>query len=448
MSAADRFGGWLRRAVDVRDGEVRALLWSFAYFFCLLCSYYILRPVRDEMGVIGGVRNLHWLFTATFLAMLVAVPIFGALVSRFPKRRFLPLVYRFFLVCILSFFALFTLADGETFKVTVARVFFVWVSLFNLFIVSVFWSFMVDLFRNEQGKRLFGFIAAGGSAGALLGPALTVGLVAEIGPMNLLLVSALVLELAVQCMRRLLRAVPPSSSESSGTDIVAPAQAETPIGGGFFAGVTQVARSPYLLGICLYLFLYTTTSTFLYFQQAHIIADAFESSAERTRVFAIIDLIVGLLTLLTQCFLTGRLIKWFGVAATLAFVPLVTAVGFAVLAAAPVVAVLIAFQALRRAANFAVSRPAREILFTVISPEQKYKSKNFIDTAVYRGGDAVSGWAFAGLRGLGLDVAGIALVAVPIAAVWIALALGLGRRQDRMAAAGTGSGETAAPAGV
>ena len=170
--------GWLRRTVDVKDGELRALLWSFAYFFCLLCSYYILRPVRDEMGIVGGVRNLHWLFTATFLAMLVAVPIFGALVAKFPKRRFLPLVYRFFLVCILGFFVLFALAEGEAFKVAVARVFFVWVSLFNLFIVSVFWSFMVDLFRNEQGKRLFGFIAAGGSAGALLGPTLTAGLVA------------------------------------------------------------------------------------------------------------------------------------------------------------------------------------------------------------------------------------------------------------------------------
>lgn len=437
MTLTEPMRGGLKRAVDVNDGEIRALLWSFAYFFCLLCSYYILRPVRDEMGIVGGVRQLHWLFTATFVAMLVAVPIFGAVVAKVPKRRFVPLVYRFFIVCILIFYGVFTLAEGGGFEIVIARVFFVWVSLFNLFIVSVFWSFMVDLFRNDQGKRLFGFVAAGGSAGALLGPMITAGLAIPIGPVNLLLISALVLELAVQCIKRLLREVP-AENDQPVADVKEPASAEKPIGGGLLAGVTQVARSPYLLGICLYLFLYTTTSTFLYFQQAHIIADAFDSSAERTRVFAVIDLSVGVLTIVTQCFLTGRMIRWLGVGVTLAFVPLVTMVGFGVLAAAPVVAVLIAFQALRRAANFAVSRPSREILFTVISPEQKYKSKNFIDTAVYRGGDAVSGWAFAGLRGMGLEVAGIALVAVPIALVWMALALMLGRKQERMAADGAG----------
>ena len=456
MKAKTVMTGWLTAAVDVRDHEIRALLWSFGYFFCLLCSYYILRPLRDEMGIAGGVANLPWLFTATFVAMLFAVPLFGAMVARFPRRRFVPLAYRFFIACIVVFFVVLSMADG---RVHVARVFFVWVSLFNLFIVSVFWSFMADMFRNDQGRRLFGFIAAGGSAGALLGPAITVGLAVPLGPVNLLLVSALFLELAVQCIRRLVRTAGPApeapgtdTPEAPGTDTPeAPgtgtptATAGTPrdeavIGGGLLAGITQVARSPYLLGICLYLVLYTTTSTFLYFQQAHIIAGAFDDPAERTRVFAVIDFSVALITILTQCFVTGRAIRWAGVGAALAVLPMLTMAGFATLAAAPAVGVLIAFQALRRAANFAVSRPAREILYTVVSREQKYKSKNFIDTAVYRGGDAASGWAFAGLKGLGLDLAAIAAVAVPLAALWMGVALLLGRRQEQLVAAAAGRG--------
>jgi len=418
----------LRRAVDVRPHEVRALLWSFGYFFCLLCSYYILRPLRDEMGVAGGVRNLQWLFTGTFLAMLLAVPLFGAIVARLPRRRFVPLAYRFFIVNILIFFLLLRL-DVAT--VQVARAFFIWVSLFNLFVVSVFWSLMADLYRNEQARRLFGFVAAGGTAGALLGPTLTAGLAVPLGPVNLLLISVVFLEIAVQCVRRLLRAAPAAGDGQAETSA---APSDEAIGGGVFAGITEVLRSPYLLGICLYILLYTTTSTFLYFQQAHIVAGAFDDPAERTRVFALIDLCVGLLTLLIQCFLTGRIMPRLGVGPTLGILPLLTLLGFAALAIAPGLVALVSFQATRRAANFAISRPAREVLFTVIGPEQKYKAKNFIDTAVYRGGDAVSGWAFAGLSGLGLGLSAIALVTLPIAALWLALSLHLGRRQERLAA--------------
>ena len=420
-----RPGEWLRRAVDVGDGEVAALLWSFAYFFCLLTGYYILRPLRDEMGIAGGVANLPWLFTATFIAMLVAVPAFGLVVARFPRRVFVPLVYWFFIANILIFYGLFTLSDATA---TIARAFFVWVSLFNLFVVSVFWSFMADIFRSEQGRRLFGFIAAGGSAGALLGPSLTAALAVPLGPTNLLLVSALFLGGAVFCIRRLVAvAGPQAKGHEPG------ARRGEAIGGGVFAGITEVADSPYLIGICVYMVLYTATSTFLYFQQAHIIAGAFEDAGERTRVFALIDLAVGLLTLATQCMVTGRLMVRFGVGAMLAFVPALTLAGFLALAVAPGVALIVAFQALRRAANFALSRPAREVLYTVVTPEQKYKAKNFIDTVVYRGGDAASGWAFAGLAGLGLGLAAIALVAVPLAALWIAVGLALGARQERLA---------------
>ena len=199
------FHRWLARVVAVRPGELRSLGWSFAYFFCLLAGYYVLRPLRDEMGIAGGVRNLQWLFTATFAAMLAAVPLFGAVVARLPRRRFIPLVYHFFVANIAIFWLLLALDVG---KVHVARVFFVWISVFNLFAVSVFWSFMADLFSSEQGKRLFGFIAAGGSAGALAGPAITVWLAVPLGPVNLLILAAVLLEAAVLCARRLEFAAP------------------------------------------------------------------------------------------------------------------------------------------------------------------------------------------------------------------------------------------------
>ena len=421
-----RAAGLLARAVDVRPGEVAALLLSFAYFFCLLSGYYVLRPLRDEMGIASGVETLQWLFSGTFAAMLAAVPLYGWVVARLPRRRFVPLVYRFFAANILVFFALFRLDVGD---VAVARAFYIWVSLFNLFVVSVFWSVMADLFTNEQGRRLFGFVAAGGSAGALVGPSLTAGLAVPLGPINLLLVAVVLLELAAQCARMLFRRAIPRAESPSG------AGAAQPIGGSVLAGFTEVLRSPYLAGICLYILLFTTTSTFLYFEQAHVVARAFDDPAERTRLFALVDLAVGLMTIAVQLFATGRIVRWLGVGGALAATPLLTAAGFLALAAAPTLALVVAFQALRRTANFALSRPAREVLFTVVGREAKYKSKSFIDTAVYRGGDAASGWAFAGLRGLGLDLAAIALVAVPIALAWLATGLLLGRRETRLAAA-------------
>jgi len=366
----------LARSVNVREDEIRTLLLSFAYFFCLLCGYYILRPLREEMGVAGGVRNLAWLFTGTFLVMLAAVPAFGAAVARFPRRRLVPIIYRFFILNILLFYLLFTLGAG---RVYLARAFFIWVSVYNLFVVSVFWSFMADIFESAQGKRLFGFIAAGGTMGALLGPAITTFLAVPLGPITLLPISAVFLELAVQCIRLLLAS---PGVRKDAADV----QVDEAIGGGVFSGAIRVFRSPYLLGICVYIFLFTTTSTFLYFQQAHIVSAAFDSPAERTRVFALINLIVGLLTLGVQWFVTGRFMARFGVGLSAAFLPLAVAAGFLALAVSPVLAVLVAFQSIRRASNFAISKPAREVLFTVVVREEKYKSKNFIDTVVYRGG--------------------------------------------------------------
>ncbi len=474
--------GWIRqrlaRVVNVQPGELRALLWAFAYFFSLMCAWYVLRPLRDEMGVAAGVANLQWLFTGTFFLMLLAVPAFGALVARLPRQRFIPWVYRFFIASLVVFWALLHWGEG---RITVARALFMWASVFNLFVVTVFWGFMADLFRYEQGRRLFGFIAAGGTAGALLGPTLTALLAHPLGPVNLLLVSAVILELATRCAKVLLREPPASApaAPSAGEPLVAEsegagglpapassgsaaasapdgaARAGTPtatfaaaaraghgaagadaaLGGGMLAGLVEVARSPYLMMICGHVLLLSLVNTFLYFQQAQIVAGAFDSPAERTRVFALIDLSVGLATLGIQLLVTGRVMLRFGVGVSLALLAVVTMSGFAALALVPALAVLIAFQAIKRAAEFALANPARETLFTVVTREQKYKSKSFIDTAVFRGGDAASGWLYTGLRQLGLDASAIAWIAVPVSAAWALLLLRLGAAQSRLARA-------------
>jgi AAA family ATP:ADP antiporter len=420
---------WLARVVAVRPGEVRAMCWSFAYFFCLLAGYYVLRPLRDEMGIAGGVRNLPWLFTATFIVMLAVVPVFGAMVARLPRRFFIPLVYHFFVANIAIFWLLLTLDIG---KVHVARVFFVWISVFNLFAVSVFWSFMADLFASEQGKRLFGFIAAGGSAGALLGPAVTVGLAVPFGPVNLLIVAALLLEAAVYCARRLESAAPQLEIDTGTSTSAAPAsQRDAGLGGGWLAGIAMVLRSPYLAGIALWVSLLSLAGTFLYFQQANIVAAASDDPAIRTRIFATIDLAVGILTIVVQFLATGRLITRYGAGPAAAFLPFVFCFGFLALALTPALWVVIAFQAIQRAANFAISNPAREVLFTVLAREEKYKAKNVIDIVVFRGMDAASGWLFAALRGAGLELSAISLATVPVTAGWLALALALGRAHER-----------------
>jgi len=430
-AAGSRFHVWLTRLVQVEPHELRALLWSFAYFFSLLCGYYIVRPMRDAMGIAAGVEQLHWLFTGTFLAMLAAVPLFGWVTSRFPRHRFLPYVYYFFIANLLVFYALLS-PEGS--HLHAARAFFIWTSVYNLFVVSVFWSFMSDLFTNPQAKRLFGFIAAGGTTGALVGPALAAALARPLGPESLLLLSAGFMGIAVVCIHRLTA----WKAEQPGMASAEQRAAETrPLGGGVIGAVPLVLRSPYLLGIALFMLLFTTASTVLYFQQAQIVRDAFASSAERTAVFGAVDLAVNALTITIQVFFTGRLVRALGIAWTLALVPVLLGLGFLALGFAPVLAVIVAVQVLRRAGDYAITRPSREMLYVVLGREEKYKAKNFVDTVVYRGGDAVSAWAYAGLRAIGLSLGAIAFVAVPVAGFWAWLAYRLGRRQEALAASGT-----------
>lgn len=421
-SAAPRIHRLLSRMVAIEAHEVRATLLGFAWFCCLLSGYYLLRPLRDALGLVGGAQELRWLFTATFVAMLLLVPAFGWLAARFPPRRFVPYAYRFFAVTLLAFSALLALRLES---IWLARSFFVWVSVFNLFIVSIFWSVLSDCFSNAQGRRLFGFIAAGGTLGTVIGPLLAAAAVSLLGPMALALLAAVLLELALRCFRGI--------HTRSGMEGTAGASARArPLGGQVWAGLTLIAGSPYLLGICAYLLLHTAASTFLYFEQARIVADALDGTAARTRFFALVDFCVSSLTLGLQVLVTGRLMRRFGLVLCLAMLPLVTVAAFGALALAPTLAVLACAQIARRALDYAIARPAREVLFTVVSRQEKYQAKNAIETLVYRGGDALSGWLSSALTALGVGVGGIALLAIPMAAGWGALCVWLGRRQEQL----------------
>jgi len=418
----------LRRAIDVRPEEVTVLFWCWLYIFAVLSSYYIMRPIRDEMGVAGGVNNLQWLFTGTLVGMVVLNLPFAYLVKTLPRHRFIPLTYRFFALNIILFAgALFLADDAQT--VWVGRVFFIWVSAYNLFVVSIFWQMNVDLFSPEQGKRLFGFIAAGATLGAIAGSALTAALARFVSPIVLLLGAAVLLELAVLAVGRLSRLSPALHNRTTETG------EEQPIGGSIVAGITHALRSPYLVNVSLFILLFAISSTFLYFQQAGIVSHSFSDRGAQTTFFATVDLLVNTLTLVVQLFLTGRILVLLGVALALAFLPLLTAIGFGALAFAPTLSAIAVFQILRRAGDYAIARPTREILFTVVPREDRYKAKSFIDTFVYRLGDQLGAWGVAGLRALGAGATELALVTIPIALLWLVNALWLGRRQEARAEA-------------
>jgi AAA family ATP:ADP antiporter len=420
----------LTRVIDVRPAEIRALGWSWLYIFSVLSSYYILRPIRDEMGVAGGVENLHWLFTGTLLGMIAVNPPFAALVARLPRARFIAVSYRFFLVNLLLFALLLHGASAAQ-SIWIGRVFFIWTSVFNLFVVSVFWALMVDVFDAEQGKRLFGFIAAGATLGGIVGSSVTASLAKSVAPTYLLLGSAVLLEIAVFGVGRLSRLSDTLHRKpDAGRD-------ETPIGGSIFSGFAHAFNSAYLINVSVYILLFAITSTFLYFQQAEIARHSFADRGSRTAFFARVDLWVNAVTLGAQVFLTGRVLRLLGVALTLAVLPLVSVIGFGTLTLTPTIAVLVVYQVLRRAGNFAFARPTREVLFTVVPREDKYKAKSFIDTVIYRLGDQVGAWSFAGLGSIGLAMTGVSMVAVPLSLAWLINGLWLGRRQKNLETAGS-----------
>ena len=414
----------LEKIVDVKPNEIRALLLGFLFNFFILAGYYILRPIREEIGASSGVENLPWMYTFTLIGMLIANTLFAAIVARMSRRKFLPIAYRFAIANLFIFFLLLRTVPAN-WQWLLARSFFVWVSVFNLFATTLFWAFMTDLFTAEQGKRLFGFIAVGGSLGAILGPLVPTFLVDRFSTGVFCLMSAAMFEIAAQCVRLF-----PSDFRAHDQEA---ATAEKPMGGNIWDSFTHICRSPNLFGLILFIFIYTLTNTWAYFQQADLVQHQLLDKSTRTAFFGKLDFSVNTITILIQLCLTSRLLKWLGVGMTLTLMPLLSLYGFLAIGFVPIIAVLAVFQVIRRATGFALLRPAREILFTVLRREDKYKAKSFIDTFGYRAGDQVGAWSYKGMHELGLSMSTTSFIAVPIVAGWCGLSVWLGRKQAAMA---------------
>jgi ATP:ADP antiporter, AAA family len=420
---------FLRRLVVLEPGEAPALLASFATLMCVFASYTMLRPVRDALGITSGLDNIPYLFWGVFVVMLLLQPVYGWLTSRLPRTVFLPWVYCFFAANLILFWLWFHVQHEHTW---IARTYFVWVSVFNLFVVATFWSLMADVYTREQAGRLFGFIWAGASTGGLIGPFIDRKLAIPLGAINLLPLSAGLLLVSLLFMALVIRWQRRQAAASAAPLEGGAARAERGVGGGVFAAFVQVARSPYLLGIVAFVVLMTWVSTFLYLEQQAFVAKVFHSTDERARFFAGIDFWVQAASLTIQFLLFGRLFKWFGMRSLLAAVPLLMTAGYAVFALAPTFMVLVLVYAVRRVADYAITRPCRDSLFTVVSREEKYQAKSLIDTFAYRGGDAVSGSLYKALTGgLGAGPAAIGWLGAVIAALWTVLALALGRAFQR-----------------
>src|SRR5438477_3769896 len=414
------------RIVDVKPDEPRALWLGFVFHFLILTGYYILRPIRDSIAASNRLETLPWMFTATLVGMLIANAVFAAIVARMSRRKFIPIAYAFFIFNLALFYVLMRSCPPAQ-QVWIGRALYVWVSVFNLFNTAIFWAFMTDLFTVEQGKRLYGFIAVGGTLGALFGAYITKHYVHEIGPANLLVIAAAMFAIA----GFLVRFFPHGFAEQDKTA----ATPEAPIGGSVWSGITHICRSPYLMGLAATIVLYTTTSTWAYFQQSELAGGVLKTSNARTEFFGNLDIWVNSITLLIQIFLTSRLLKWFGVAFTLVSLPFVSLVGFAAMGVAASLVLLAVFQVARRAAAYALMRPSREILFTVLKREDKYKVKSVTDTLGYRTGDQLGAWSYHGLQGLGLALGAISWIAVPVTAGWCVLSIWLARKQRVLAEA-------------
>jgi AAA family ATP:ADP antiporter len=407
------------------DEEFRGMLQAAAYGFCIMFSYYVLRAVRDEISAADR-GNLQILWTVVFFVMIFAVQGYSWVASRFSRGVFVPFVNRFFIACLVAFWASLVFMP-EAARPWIDRVFYVWTSVFALFVVTVFWGLVADCFNNDQGKRLFGFIAIGSSVGGILGSVVTSFLAVRVEVFMLLLISCIPLEVASWFAGRLHRGF------ATGGVVVA-GESERPLSGNAWSGMKAVFASPYLMGIAGFIALMTFASTVLYFAQSDLVYAAMTDRGERTAFLARIDLVVNVLTIFFEVYLTARIIRWFGVGVTLALIPIAVAVGFVALGVYPTLWTLVVVQVIYRAGRYGLTKPAREVLFTVVSREEKYKSKAFIDAAVYRGGDLVSGWVYAGAAALGLTIGSIALLAAPVGAIWAIVAIRLGRRGEALAA--------------
>ncbi len=414
----------IRAATKVEPNELKATVLSFLFVFVLMAAYFILRPVRDSLSSDWTDEQLSWLWTSTFFFSVIAVSIYGAVISRIRLRVIVPSVYAFFALTFVGFYiAGSTLGENDI----VNRCYYVWLSVFSLYHLSVFWTFMSGLYNKEQAKRLFSIIAMGASAGAIVGPAIPTFFADNIGNLNLLLIAAVLLMVPIPIIMKLesLRI-----SELGNEDVQADLAGDKKLSGNPFSGFKTFVSNPYLLAIGLFILFYVLMNTFIYFELRKMMGD-FDREV-RTQIWGGIDLAVNSLALLTALFATGRLATRFGMPITLALIPALMVGGWVVVALSPVLAVLIGLQVTRRAGNYAITRPGREMLFTAVDADTRFKAKPVIDIVVYRGGDVVTAWLYTALTAtVGLGLAGVALVAAAFAAAWAGAGIYLGRKYER-----------------
>jgi AAA family ATP:ADP antiporter len=418
----------IKKLVNFKAGEGKALIWSFLYFFFLLSTYYMLLPIRDAFGIRGGAQDLPWLFLGTFIVALLTAPLQAAIAAKMPRQRFVPASYLFLVANMLIFWFLLksNVAPG-----VVSKAFFIWITVFSVFTVSIFWTFQSDLYSSEQGKRLFGFVAAGGSLGNIVGPQVNKLLVGPLGIANLLLVASVLLVIAIFCANRLEAAAAQLQAADPDFKAASAGREKKPLGGSVLDGFGLMFKSSYLGGIGLWVFLLSLLGTFLYLTQAHIVASYTPDMKARTSIFSTIYTWVGILSLVVQVLGTGRIMKKIGTGATLAVQPVVFIVGFAGLMFTSALFAVAAFQACQRAANFGISNVARESLWPVVSREEKFKAKNIVDGAVFRGADFVNAFIYTGLAKVLAVQPTLAAIAVVLSGGWAALSFGLGRAQEK-----------------
>jgi AAA family ATP:ADP antiporter len=417
-------GRAIRAATKVESHELQATLLSFLFVFLLMTAYFILRPVRDALSSDWTDEQLSWLWTSTFFISLIAVSIYGAVISRLRLRIIVPGVYTFFAATFVVFYiAGRTLGDNDL----VNRAYYVWLSVFSLYHLSVFWTFMSGLYNKEQAKRLFAIIAMGASAGAIVGPSIPTFFADNIGTLNLLLIAAVLLMVPIPIIFRLemLR-----TSQLGNTDVQLTASDERKLGGNPFSGFKTFVSNPYLLAIGLFILLYVVMNTFIYFELRKMLGD-FDRDV-RAQIWGGIDLAVNTLAFITAMFGTGRLATRFGMPTTLALIPVLMVGGWLVVSLSPVLLVLVGLQVARRAGNYAITRPGREMLFTAVDADTRFKAKPVIDIVVYRGGDVITAWLYTALTAtFGLGLAGVALVSAVFCALWAGAGVFLGRQYDR-----------------
>lgn len=414
---------FLKSASMVKEQEVRAVIFSFLFVVLLMSAYYILRPVRDAMASDWTDAEVSWLWTMNFFISTAIVALYGIMVSKFRFRLLVPTMYGIFAVSFVIFYTLGSISEDRT---LIDKAFYVWVSVFSLFNISIFWSFMSELFSKEQSGRLFGIIAVGASVGGLIGPSITAFFSVSLGIDKLMLIASMMLLIPIPIIFHL-QSLKVKDLNNEKLDSATINQS---IGGNPFAGFKMFFSNPYLLSIGLFIFLYTGISSFVYFELKNLLSDF--SRPERSVIWAQMDLAVNILAISTGLFATGRIVTKFGMPATIAMVPVMICIGLLVLAISPLLGVVVMLQIIRRSGNYAVTRPAREMLFTLVDQETRFKAKPVIDIVAYRGGDMLMAWLFTGLtQGLGLGLAAVAGVGAGIAALWSLVGIYLGRWFER-----------------